>query len=179
MVVRFIRDPRDLLVSSYFYHKRSAEAWCDLAAPKDIDWKIVNGAVPDVLGEHSLSAYLNSVSLETGLFAELEFRRFHFESMRTWPLQDERVKLFKYEDIIGREAEVFADLLAFMEMPVALRMAGKHYAKRYSAVKKGGKKGHIRNANSGQWRQYFTPALQSRFNALYGDILERYGYPLV
>jgi hypothetical protein len=178
-VVRFIRDPRDLLVSAYFYHKRSAEPWCDVAAPRDIDWKIVNGAVPAVLGqEQSLSKYLNSASVEEGLFAELEFRRHHFDSMRWWPLEDERVMLFKYEDILGCEAAVFNELLTFMELPFALRVAGKYYAKRYSAVQKGGKKGHIRNVNSGQWRQHFTPALQSRFNELYGDILERYGYPL-
>ena len=34
-ISRFLRDPRDLVVSGYFYHRRGAESWTRQAAPTD------------------------------------------------------------------------------------------------------------------------------------------------
>ena len=48
-VTRFIRDPRDLVISSYFYHKRSAENWCSFVDPRPQDLIRVNGAVPSAI----------------------------------------------------------------------------------------------------------------------------------
>lgn len=178
-VVRFIRDPRDLLVSGYFYHKRSAEHWCDLVDPVDLDWLVVNGAVPQRLPHgNSLSGYLNQASMEEGLLAELEFRHHHFESMKHWPVSDERIRLFRYEDILGNEAEVFREILGFYELPWLACYNGVRYARLFSAAQKSGKAGHIRNASSGQWREYFSPGLRKTFNDQYGDLLLHLGYPL-
>lgn len=177
-VVRFIRDPRDLLVSAYHYHRRAAEHWCELPDPTDSDWVMVNGKVPEALpAGQSLAEFLQQAPLEQGLLAELDFRQYHFESMRQWPEDDPRVRLFRYEDILGREAQTFAEIGDFFGLPLASRMALIHYARRYRAARKGGKRGHIRNPDSGQWRQVFTPALTQNFNERYGDLLARYGYP--
>lgn len=167
-------------MSGYFYHRRGAEHWCELPNPNDIDWLMVNGAVPAGLPEGmTLTGYLNSVSLEEGLLAELEFRRHHFASMRLWPISDPRIRLFKYEEIIGRESEVFGEICRFFELPFSARLAGPYYARRYRAGQKSSKSTHIRNPNAGQWREYFTPRLRQKFLDSYGDILERYHYPLV
>lgn len=45
-----------------------------------------------------------------------------------------------------------------MELLFAVRVAGKYFA-RYSEVQTGSRKGHIRNASSGQWRQRFYRAI--------------------
>lgn len=37
---RFVRDPRDLLVSGYFYHRRAAEPWCSIENPTAADWAV-------------------------------------------------------------------------------------------------------------------------------------------
>ena len=180
LVSRFIRDPRDLLVSGYFYHKRSAEEWCDIVDPVDEDWEIVQGCVPSgVRKDESFAAYLNRVSLADGLLAEIEFRARHYSSMAAWPRDDPRVRLYRYEDIMGNEASVFADLMKFYQLPMTSRVVGRYYASRYSASRKSGKKGHIRNASSGQWKQYFTPEVNARFNEVYGDLLKLYDYDLV
>jgi len=140
---------------------------------------MVNGAVPVGLPEHlDLADYLNQVSQEEGLSAELDFRRFHFESMMAWPEKDERVCLYRYEDVLGREGPTFKSMFEFLEMPKFATRAAGYYARRYSAGKKTVKAGHIRNASSGQWRELFSPELKQRFNERYGDLLERYGYPL-
>ncbi len=177
-VVRFIRDPRDLVVSGYFYHKRGGEHWCLYKDPSNIDYEVVNGVVPENLpADQSLQGYLNQVSLEEGLKAEIQFRRKHFESMMRWPHKDERVKTYKYEDVIGNEYETFKEILTFFGKPrwIADR-AGKD-ALRYRAGKKEAKKGHVRNPQSQQWRELFSPALKKQFTDTYGDLLARYGYP--
>jgi hypothetical protein len=178
-VVRFIRDPRDLLVSGYFYHKRGAEHWCALENATDLDWKMVNGAVPASLPANtSLATYLKTASLEDGLRAELAFRRFHFDSMLAWPDSDSRVRVFRYEDILGNEPKVFAAIFDFYGMPLPVRLVARHYASKFRAGQRASNKKHIRNPSSGQWREYFTPDMTRLFNDRYGELLRKYDYPL-
>jgi hypothetical protein len=177
-ISRFIRDPRDLLISGYFYHKRSAERWCDIIDPTDEDWGVVQGVVPSMIpAGMSFAQFLNSVSLEQGLMAEIEFRRKHFISMLEWPEDNHQIKTFRYEDILGNEKQTFEDLFSFYELPTLAKKVGVYYADRYSARKKSGKQGHIRDPRAGQWNKHFTPALMERFNAEYSSVLERYHYP--
>lgn len=84
---RFLRDPRDLVVSGYFYHRRGAEAWTTAEARRPLKWYFANGCVPEGLRADgsSYARYLQSIPEEEGLLAELEFRRHHFESMAAWP----------------------------------------------------------------------------------------------
>ena len=117
-VVRFLRDPRDMLVSGYFYHKRGGESWTRLDEPNEVDWRVVNGCVPSVLPRGtSLAAYLNEVDIEAGLLAEIEFRTRHFDSMMDWPVGDDRILEVRYEDILGRERQSFREILAYLELP--------------------------------------------------------------
>jgi hypothetical protein len=177
-VTRFIRDPRDLVVSGYFYHKRAAESWCDVAAPTAEDWEVVNGAIPFGLsGEQSFAAYLNAVSLEEGLIAELEFRRHHLASMRAWPADDPRIEVFRYEDIVGHEAAVFDRIFRFFELPFLSRQLGLFHARRFRAARRARGSDHIRDPRSGQWRDVFTPAVTRRFDDEYGDLIEMLDYP--
>ena len=113
-ITRFIRDPRDLVVSGYFYHKRNAEMWCGIVNPTENDYDLVNGSVPSGISDgDSYSSYLRNLSLEEGLIAEIEFRKKHYESMLKWPDNDPRIKIFKYEDIIGNEKNVFKKISEF------------------------------------------------------------------
>lgn len=175
--VHLVRDPRDMVVSGYHYHRRAAEPWCDYLNPTDEDWQIVNAPVPAALPpDTSFAAYLNAVSLEEGLAAEIDFRRRHFESMRRWPVDDDRVLTLRYEDVIGNEAQTFRRIHRFYGFAPPARAAAAWYADRYSL--KGARRhpGHIRNPMSGQWRAHFTPRLTRLFNDRHGDLLEKYGY---
>lgn len=176
-VTRFIRDPRDLVVSGYLYHKRGAEPWCNIIDPIDKDWEVVNGAIPKNLGGgHSFSAYLNSVSKDEGLKAEIEFRKRHFDSMMKWPMSDPRIKLFRYEDILGNEPDIFSKILEHYEFSWPERKLGKFLADRYSAKKQTEEMTHIRNPKIGQWKEHFSPEVIDYFNQQYGELLKRYGY---
>lgn len=177
-VSRFVRDPRDMVVSSYFYHKRGAERWCNYVDPRPEEWSIINGEIPrNFPPGHSLAEYLNKATIEEGLDAEIDLRRRHFESMLEWPDEDPRVRVYRYEDIVGREVQAFRSLFEFYEMPYLTRRVGQYHAGRFSASKRAGSDAHIRDAASGQWRQYFTPELTERFSAEFGAVLDKLGYP--
>lgn len=177
LISRFIRDPRDLVVSGYFYHRRGAEAWARIVDPVPEDWTIVNGSIPENMGQgHSFASYLEDLSQDEGLMAEIEFRKRHFDSMRQWPLDDPRIKLFRYEDIIGREAAVFRDLLAHYRVSALEQRLGSLLAVHFSAKKQRRMLKHIRNPAAGQWKEHFTPRVEAFFNQHYADILKRYGY---
>ena len=175
--VHIIRDPRDMIISGYFYHKRAGEPWCNYINPTDDDWSVVNASVPSSLPENtSFAEYLNAVSVEDGLAAEIEFRQNHFESMMKWATDDPRVLTVKYEDILGNEAETFRRIYKFYDFPLHTRLAASWYASRYSAKSNRRLATHIRNPNHGQWREMFTPKLAQMFNEKHGSLLEKYGY---
>jgi len=178
-VVRIVRDPRDLLVSGYFYHKRGAEGWCHARDPSDLDWIIVDGAIPAALPDGaSLKEHLERVPIEDGLRMEMDFRQRHYDGLLGWPEADPRVKLFRYEDIVGGEVAAFEEILDFLELPWAGRRVGRWAAGRYAASRRAGRDPHIRDPSDQQWRRYFDDDLTEAFAERYGAVLERYGYPL-
>lgn len=176
-ISRFVRDPRDLVVSGYFYHKRGAEEWCNIVDPSPEDWRVVNGNFPQGMGAgHSLSSYLQSLNQEEGLLAEIEFRRNHLQSMRDWPQDDSRIRVYRYEEIMGNEEDVFANIAELYGLPLPHRKLARFFANKYSAKKRTGRTQHIRNPSPGQWQNVFTPRVSTFFREQYGDLLERYGY---
>ena len=116
-MTRFIRDPRDLITSGYFYHRDCNEKWTVFPDPGDENFRVVNGCVPSGLKQgESYRDYLNRVPLEDGLIAEIQFRRYHFDSMMKWPAHDPRIHVFRYEDTLGQEKKVFREMFEFYEL---------------------------------------------------------------
>ena len=176
-VSRFIRDPRDLIVSGYFYHKRGAEAWSNIVNPGEVDWKVVNGCIPQNMGKgNSFSSYLQSLSKEDGLIAEIDFRENHLNSMKEWPIADPRIKIYRYEDLIDNELDVFEEIFKFYEVTWLEKRIGLILADHFSAKRQAGKTHHIRNPKKSQWKEHFTPRVQDYFERQHGGLIERYGY---
>lgn len=177
-ISRFLRDPRDLVVSGYFYHRRGAEDWTTIQAPTADDWYFANGQVPEGLHKAgtSFAEYLQAIPEEEGLLAELEFRALHFESMAQWPTEHPKIATYRYEDIVGAEAAVFRELFAFYGFSPLERGLGNWFVKRYSLGRRRADP-HVRNPASGQWRKHFTPRVRQAFNARHAGLLEQLGYP--
>jgi hypothetical protein len=178
-VTRFIRDPRDLIVSGYFYHRRGAEKWCRIVDPDPNNWLVKrNRPVPRAVrrGE-SLQMALERLDLEEGLLAEMELRSLHFDSMREWPIGDQRIRVWRYEDILGREKQVMSEVAHHLTLPFVVRARVRHNAGAFDVKHAAARKSsHVRNPSSGQWREVFTPRVEAAFMERWGDLLERYGY---
>jgi len=177
-LTRFVRDPRDLVVSGYFYHRRGAEPWCTMEDPADEDWEFANGRVPEGLRSAggSFAGYLQARSEEDGLLAELEFRRPHFDSMTAWPTAHPDVVTFRYEEILGHELEIFRAIFDHYELSPVERRLGLFFADRHSLARRQARDPHIRNPTSGQWRKHFTPRVKEAFDADWAGLVERLGY---
>lgn len=176
-ITRFVRDPRDLIISGYFYHKRGAEPWFRMKNPTNKYWSPINGNVPqDLLAipDISFAEYLTKLNLQEGLLAEMEFRKFHLESMRSWQ-EDDKIKLFKYKDIINNEEAVFGDIADHYNLPSAEKKKVLKYASKFSLKNQSGNK-HIRNAKTSQWKEHFDDKVIQVFNEKYSDLLDLYGY---
>jgi hypothetical protein len=178
-ISRFIRDPRDLVVSGYFYHRKGAEPWCREVDPDAEEWLTKrNRPVPSAVrrGE-SLEMALQRLDQEEGLLAEMELRARHFDSMREWPTDDPRVRVWRYEDVLGEERRVMGEVAAHYGLGRLLRARVQRNAVRFDAKHAVAEKSkHVRNPSSGQWRSVFTPRVEQAFMERWGDLLERYDY---
>lgn len=173
---RFVRDPRDLLVSGYFYHRRAAEPWCGIKNPTSKDWEVVNGSIPrDLPSGLSFAEYLQSASKEDGLLAELDFRRAHFDSMVRWPDNDDRILTLHYDDIMSNEVYAFERIFDHYGIRGLRRRLGLRSAQRYSASGSARRTQHIRNPSSGQWKSVLTPRVLAELERRHPEAIERYG----
>ncbi len=177
-VSRFIRDPRDLIVSGYFYHRKGPEPWTNrLEHPES--WR-KNGGMPSALHQgESYATLLQRLDQEDGLIAELELRAPHLQSMRQWPADDSRIRVWKYEDILGDEERVMAEVATHYGWPETheFRAALRYEAGRWRAGE--GRlswDGHVRDPRSGQWKELFSPRVHRVFTERFGDLAEELGY---
>ncbi|MEM6484980.1 MAG: sulfotransferase domain-containing protein [Pseudomonadota bacterium] len=177
-LTRFIRDPRDLVVSGYFYHLKGREAWCNLPNPTERDWFFANGVVPEGLRQNgsSYTTYLRSLSEEDGLLAELEFRFEHFASMAKWPENHPAILTLRYEDVIQDEVGAFMAMFDHYEFGSLERRLGLWLVERFSLARRLQEDQHIRNPAVGQWRQHFTPRVRNAFETQWRSLIDRLGY---
>ncbi len=117
----------------------------------------MHGCVPEGMRpDESYRGFLNRIPFEEGLMAEIQFRKYHFESTMKWPAQNSRIRLVRYEDIMGNEKKVFRELFEFYKLPETVAQIGLFFVNRY-AVKPGRKPHcHVRDSRDAQWHEYFT-----------------------
>jgi len=129
---RFVRDPRDLIVSGYFYHKRGAEPWFRFKGPTEEYWAAINGHVPEQMpGNVSFAEYLSSLDQSEGLRQEMEFRKYHLSSMRHWA-EDPRIKVLRYEEVITDQVGAFREIVEHLEIGGLKKRKLLFFAKKYA-----------------------------------------------
>jgi hypothetical protein len=153
-----------------------------IVGPTAEQWRSA-GALPKALrADESYVQCLQRLDQEDGLIAEMEFREPHFRAMLEWPTEDPRIRLWRYEDVLGNEVQVMDEIGAHYEWPdddhpSSFRESLRREADRWrmrDALLAWDK--HPRDPKSGQWRQLFTPKVCRRFDELYGNLPERLGY---
>ena len=165
-----LRDPRDVLVSWYYSLKCSHQILDDTMAEQ-------RRQLESASKEDGLIYAIGQLSLAGGLM----------DAQRSWVLgqeQDERVKVCRYEEMFGpREAETFADLMAFLEIPLSGQEQSAlldHFS--FDKFSGGRKKGepdechHYRSGTSGGWKQEFTDRVREFFAERTGDLVQVLGY---
>ncbi|GIE33652.1 hypothetical protein Ait01nite_066970 [Actinoplanes italicus] len=158
------RDPRDLLVSSYFSTKNS------------------HTPMGDVL---EVRAVLNEKSKKDGMLYLIGHltKKGMFNAVRSWveAPPTENVRLIRYEDLTGEDQ--------IAEMEALLRHCGinipeaeletlldKYSFSRMNDRKKAGNVSHYRKGKSGDWQNHFDDDIEQAFRQATGNLLDILGY---
>jgi len=167
--VHIMRDPRDMIVSGYHYHKWTNEDWVHR---------------PDGQGE-SYQQKLNRAGPRDGLFMEIDhFIFFYRETLEKWDMDDPDILEVAYEDLMGegrdalysgifghlgfegRDLELATDLMRLFE-------AGSRTGRKSGEV---AQKSHVRSGRSGQWRKELDADHIAYIDQELGAVLRKFGY---
>ncbi len=193
--VHFIRDPRDIIVSGYLFHRRTMEKWCvnkdfSKASPivyprvpfsqewRSEEWK---SNYLDSLNGKSYQEILQGLSQKEGLRYEMQhYGRWTIEDMMKWDYNNPNVLELKFEDfMMNMEASVteMLNFCKFDEKQVSLGLKlieGEDPSKMTDEEIKNNL--HISSRNPSKWRKYFDDDLKKEFIEMFGDVLIDLGY---
>ncbi len=165
-----IRDPRDVIISGYFYHLWTKEPWAHIPRAN--------------VDNMTYQQYLNSLNREEGLLAEMKGTSYEvIYEMSQWNYHNPNFIEIKYEDIIANEKETFSKIFrhyGFNEeaiensLKISEQFSFKNKAKRKLGTVK--KKSHLRSGRPGEWQELFNDRHKQQFKELFGDILIKLGY---
>ncbi|MBZ0265219.1 sulfotransferase domain-containing protein [bacterium] len=179
-----VRDPRDLIVSGYHYHKWTEEPWCN---DPGFDWtRIVEHpwfkekieSDQDKLPRGiSYKEYLSSLDEERGYLLEILWRDPHFKHMQEWDYNNPNVIEIRYESMIGNETETFRKMFEFYRFHPKLIERGVAIADKFSLKNKAKtKRSHTRDGSAKQWQRKFPPQIKQWFKELHGELLLKLEY---
>jgi hypothetical protein len=103
-----IRDPRQIIVSGYFYHLKTDESWCK--KEKYADWyKQAFGRRPKSdFGEKTYQQILNGRSKDQGILFEMQnVGKEVINQMLKWDCNNPSIIELKYEDVIQDQKDWF------------------------------------------------------------------------
>ncbi|MBU2668275.1 sulfotransferase domain-containing protein [Actinoplanes bogorensis] len=160
-----MRDPRDMVVSSYFSTRNS------------------HGPMGDVLEQRKVLLEKPRKEGMLWLIGDMA-KKNRFGAIRSWveaPASEE-VRLVKYEDLTGEDQAA--------EMESLLRHCGINLPpdalakvlEKYSFAKMNERSGtatvsHYRKGQAGDWANHFDDDIYAAFDKVTGDLVERLGYP--
>jgi hypothetical protein len=164
-----IRDPRDLLVSGYFWHRSSASRPTHDRSPWNQARRERLRAAPDVAA---------------GLLLDMDLSCCYFEALAEWDFARSDVLECRYEDMILDPLAFFARALRFVglegvEQAVLAQQVEQHGFRQAAGGRAPGEERldhKYRMGIAGDWRRHFTPAVTEGFKRRYGDLLIRLGY---
>ena len=178
-----IRDPRDLLISGFRYHKWCKEPWAHetmdaaFVSRFNLDKTIVR---QKAMGK-TYQEFLNTLDDVEGLKLEMSLRTSHFNTMQQWNYKNANILELKYEDIFGNEVQIFRKILQHHGFPRhvikrCLKVVRKYTFKALTEKGKTGNQKHASKGTSKQWQKLLPEEIKCLFKDKYGDLLINIGY---
>lgn len=193
--IRVVRDPRDIWVSGYLYHRHCNEGWCvntdfDLSPPiraprvdfafqhRPERWK--RRYLQRLRGK-SYQQNLLERDLRDGLAFELEgYTACTLDAMRSWRLTGPDMLTVRLEDLA---ADFDTGMLAIFRhfgfdeaaCAKAVRLAQAEDVRRMDAAALGARP-KIHSRTLSKWQEMLSADQLARFEAQYGDLIAALGY---
>ena len=192
--LRLVRDPRDVWVSGYFYHRRCSEPWCvneDFSTAEPIDFPRVplsqqhrpeawKREYIEGLGGRSYQRNLLDLDLDTGLWFELDrYAGWTTRAMSEWRESGDTmsVSIERFAFDFDRTMEAILDHLGFAGKDYAIAM---DIAKREDVNRMNDdelrRRLYISSRTNSKWKQTLTQAHTEEFDKRYGDLTASLGY---
>lgn len=158
-----IRDPRDLMVSGYFWHisDRSADA-----NPWNIERRARLRAAPN---------------REAGLLQEVALSACYFDAMAEWDYTRPDIREMRFETMIADPLPFLHEAFTFVGLPTGElgRIVAEHEFHRLAGGRTRGQEARdqkYRKGIAGDWRNHFTPRITEAFKQRHGRLLVQLGY---
>jgi hypothetical protein len=193
--IHVIRDPRDIIVSGYLFHRRTTEKWCinsDFSANLPIrfprvpysqehrteEWRMKY--LESLRGMSYQDNLLSMFQRDGLLFEMMNYGTWTIESIRDWNYDLDNVLEIKFEDLMNSYDDQFRIIFEHLgfsesEIIVGLDIAARHDLGRISA-KEMEELEHVSSAKCTKWKEYFEPQHKEVFIQKFGNILVDLGY---
>ncbi|MDE2006640.1 MAG: hypothetical protein KGI51_08755 [Rhodospirillales bacterium] len=196
--IRVIRDPRDLWVSAWLYHRRTEESWCtntNLDPTPPITYPRIDFATQHMpedwkraylarLNGRSYQQNLRERDKDSGLDFELaNYTANTLAAMRAWrfsgpDLRDVRLESFaaNYDGTMRAVLAHLGFVGPALDHAVALAAAEDIARMDDAAI---AARPQIGSRTLSKWRDMLSPEQIAAFEARHGDLIDRLGYPRV
>ncbi len=164
-----MRDPRDMIVSGYHYHKWTHEAWVHRL---------------DDNGE-SYQDKLNRLDKHAGLFLEIDhFIFFYRAALETWDMENQAMFEVSYEALMGPDRRrLYRDIFAHLGFEGAELALAEDLMRLFEAESRTGKasgavdpRSHVRSGKSRQWETELDLEHLAYIEQELGPVLRKFGY---
>ncbi len=166
--VHVMRDPRDMIISGYHYHKWTTEAW--------VHRQDENG--------RTYQEKLLEADQDAGLYMEINHFIFSYRDLlENWDMEDPDMLEVSYADLMGDDRELWYDrIFTHMGFEGEEHAYGVKLMRMFEAKKRSGKakpsgaKSHVRSGKSGQWKGLLTQEHLDYIDRELGTVLKKFGY---
>jgi len=161
-----VRDPRDVAVSSYFYHLRGAELWNQIPLER--------------FGGRTYHEVLQSLSTRDGLLMEIQrLGTYVYPGMANWDYHQGDFLEMRYEELWSDEPTGFRALFRFYGFSPAVVESSVHLALELTARTRTGpgRIAHVRSGRPGEWREHLEPVHLDAIEQVAPGLIAQLGYP--
>lgn len=156
--ILLVRDPRDMLVSHYFSLKYS------------------HGITKGDLGKEQTRARQSLFEVSIDDYA-LQMSENYLMVLNLYSLiEDNNLRVFKYEDIIFDKQQFMRDILYFLELKLADNLISETTIKYDIFPKSEDVNSHIRKVTPGDYKEKLKVGTITKLNECFKDILLKYQY---
>lgn len=193
--IHMVRDPRDIIISGYLYHKRTDEAWCvnkNFQTEKQITYpQVPNSQMyrPETwkkeyiktLSGKSYQEKINSLNEEEAILFEMNhYGKWTIQDMLKWNFEATNCLEIKFEDLMKSYDFEMMKIFKYCNFSSSQIKAAKTFADRenlHKMSKKDLKKNsHISSLKTNKWEKYFNKKTMGYFDKHFVEVLKKYNY---
>jgi len=160
--VTIIRDPRDILISGYYSHKKSHP--------------VIEGMWKDLPVQRSVLLKLNT---EDGLLSTIDFLAYQFNNLKH--LYKSKISFFLFEDVVDNPHQLVKNILNVWDIKATNINIKKVVDKFTLENLKSGKvktppfnSDHYRSGITGEWKDVLSVKVLNKFHKKYPNLIDEY-----